>query len=88
MAINTAPKHTGTLVSIPDLAAEVSVSESFIWSLIKRPGFPQPIRLGSKCTRIDRSAALGWIRENGNAAPKPKITRKAANDAAHLTPAA
>ena len=87
MAINTAPKHTGTLASVPELAADASISESYMWALSKRPGFPQPIRLGPKCTRFERAAVLAWIRDNGNAAPKPKI-RKAANDAANLTPAA
>jgi len=84
MATNFSPKQLSTLASVPDLAADAGVSESYMWALSKRHGFPQPIRLGPKCTRFDRAAVLTWIRDNGNAAPKPKI-RKTMNESPTLT---
>lgn len=69
--------------SAATLAAELDISVSAFWRLAKQEGFPDPIRLGPRCTRFDRAAFLDAVRAKGTGPAKAiRRTSKAAAGAA------
>ena len=65
------------LIKIADVRALVGASKSTIYSLIKRDGFPKPIRLGSRAVRWYESEIVAWLdaRPRGGSDRPAAVTR-------------
>jgi prophage regulatory protein len=53
------------LLSIATVSQAVGLSASTIYRRVASGDFPEPVRLGQRCTRFKASAVRAWIRAQG-----------------------
>lgn len=54
------------MVDVKEAAAMLSIGESTVWKKVKEdPSFPQPVRLGPKCTRFKVDDIRKWVKSVG-----------------------
>lgn len=64
--MNTAESNKRTppaWMSIPDVAADLGVSDVTLWRWIRQGRFPRPVKLSPGITRIPREAFDAWCAE-------------------------
>jgi len=47
----------------PQVSAIAGISKSEIWRLVRQGRFPEPVRLGKRCTRWNLVEVEQWVRE-------------------------
>lgn len=52
-------------LKIGDVTARTALSRSYIYRLIKRGEFPEPRKLGAKCSRWVESEVTAWMDQTG-----------------------
>ncbi|MGB8297226.1 MAG: AlpA family transcriptional regulator [Polyangia bacterium] len=50
------------LLRLPDVLGRVGISRSSIYDLVQRGAFPQPVKLGTRCTAWVEGEIDGWVR--------------------------
>ena len=59
MSLDVAPVR---LLRLPDVLGRVGISRSAVYDLVARGAFPQPVKLGTRCTAWVESEIDGWVR--------------------------
>ncbi|MXO66278.1 helix-turn-helix transcriptional regulator [Altericroceibacterium endophyticum] len=59
--MTTQPKDR--LLTIREVMQRTSLSRSYVYHLVKQGDFPEPIKLGPKCTRWSERALDQWLQE-------------------------
>lgn len=54
------------LLKLRQVSLMTGLSRSSVYALLKRGKFPEPVRLGKRCTRWRLPSIEGWINQAGN----------------------
>jgi prophage regulatory protein len=49
------------LLRLPDVLGRVGISRSAVYEFVQRRAFPQPVKLGTRCTAWVESEIDGWV---------------------------
>jgi prophage regulatory protein len=49
------------LIALPEVQSIAGISKTEVFRRIARGAFPEPARLGTRCTRWSRSEVEGWV---------------------------
>lgn len=64
--INEAILMKESLLRLRQVCMVTGLSKSSVYAMLKEARFPEPIRLGKRCTRWRMSDVQGWIAKAGN----------------------
>ncbi|WP_324517051.1 AlpA family transcriptional regulator [Pseudomonas sp.] len=68
MEIHRMATHTATLLRLPTVCAQIGLSKSQIYRLIRAGEFPPPVRLGQNSVAWPADQVDSWIHEKISAA--------------------
>ena len=51
------------LIDVAEVSRMAGISRTEVWRKVKLKAFPQPVRMGSRCTRYSRNEVLDWVRQ-------------------------
>ena len=54
-------QHQAQLISLPEVLRISGISKSEVWRRVSEGRFPEPVRLGERCTRWERFEVLDWV---------------------------
>ena len=49
------------LLRLPDVLGRVGISRSAVYELVQRRAFPQPVKLGTRCTAWVETEVAEWV---------------------------
>ena len=55
--------ESDALIDVTEVTRIAGISRTEVWRKVKLKAFPQPTRMGSRCTRYSRNEVLDWVRQ-------------------------
>jgi len=56
-------KETDALIAVNEVSRIAGLSRSEVWRQVKAGTFPQPARLGARCTRYSLAEVSEWVKQ-------------------------